>query len=69
MNGLPTIRVAPRPEGNVRLAERAFLGIEVQAGHTLFLIRAMASEAVIAEDGPDLAVEVYSRRSCAGGDS
>src|SRR2546427_409158 len=39
--------------------KQAILGIEAQLGHALLLIRAVAGEASIREDRPDLPVEIH----------
>ena len=46
-------------------AEGAFFGVEVEGGHAFGGIGAVAGEAVVGEDGADLAVEVYICRGAA----
>ena len=47
---------------NVRLAERAFLSVEMNAQHAVLFVGTMTREAIGGKDGANLTIEIDARR-------
>lgn len=44
--------------GQVFFAEQACLGIEAQVGFSFVVVRSVAEDAIVGQDGPDIAIEL-----------